>query len=115
MQRNCTSIVGAALHADQAVAVPVLADRLACFCMVGTSWCAQIFSSDVSVCRLPVHLHEVMMKSRKAEKELQASLQRDPSQAEIAERVGITEQRLHQLRKVVTCTNTSLSICCVQC
>ena len=40
------------------------------------------------------------MKSRKAEKELLASLQRDPTQAEIADKVGITEQRLHELRKV---------------
>ena len=51
-------------------------------------------------CRLPVHLHEVMMKSRKAEKELSASLKRDPTQAEIADKIGITEQRLHELRKV---------------
>lgn len=41
------------------------------------------------------------MKSRKAEKELSASLQRDPTQAEIADKVGITEQRLHELRKVM--------------
>ncbi|KAL3142507.1 hypothetical protein ABBQ38_002831 [Trebouxia sp. C0009 RCD-2024] len=52
------------------------------------------------IVRLPVHLHEVMMKSRKAEKELQSSLQREPTQAEIADRVGITEQRLHELRKL---------------
>lgn len=41
------------------------------------------------------------MKSRKAEKELSASLHRDPTQAEIADKVGITEQRLHALRKVM--------------
>ena len=41
------------------------------------------------------------MKSRKAEKELSASLKRDPTQAEIAEKIGITEQRLHELRKVM--------------
>lgn len=40
------------------------------------------------------------MKSRKAEKELSASLQRDPTQAEVADKVGITEQRLHELHKV---------------
>ena len=40
------------------------------------------------------------MKSRKAETELSASLKRDPTQAEIADKIGITEQRLHELRKV---------------
>ena len=46
------------------------------------------------------------MKSRKAEKELQSSLQREPTQAEIADRVGITEQRLHELRKVLPVAST---------
>ena len=41
------------------------------------------------------------MKSRKVEKELSAILHRDPTQAEIADKVGITEQRLHALRKVM--------------
>ena len=50
--------------------------------------------------RLPVHLHEVMMKARKAEKELLAEMRRDPTKAEIANKVGITEQRLHELNKV---------------
>ena len=71
--------------------------------------------SDVFDFRLPVHLHEVLMKSRKAEKELLASLQRDPSQAEIADKIGITEARLHELRKVLpralTLTLKSSVIC----
>ena len=51
-------------------------------------------------CRLPVHLHEIMMKVRKAEKELANDLRREPTKQEVANRAGITEAKLHGLHKV---------------
>ena len=54
--------------------------------------------------RLPVHLHEVMMKVRKAEKELTSELRREPSKEEIANKAGISEAKLHGLHKVHPCT-----------
>ena len=51
-------------------------------------------------CRLPVHLHEIMMKVRKAEKELANDLRREPTKQEVANKAGITEAKLHGLHKV---------------
>ena len=75
-------------------------------------WCfAYKWVDGFVICRLPVHLHEVMMKARKAEKELLAEMRREPTKAEIATKIGITEQRLHELNKVscsLNCTNSLL-------
>lgn len=54
------------------------------------------------MCRLPVHLHEVMMKVRRAERELANELRREPTQGEVAAKAGITEAKLHGLHKVCT-------------
>lgn len=51
-------------------------------------------------CRLPVHLHDMIARIRKAEAMLTAKLNRRPSQGEVAEEVGITVQRLHLMNKV---------------
>jgi len=47
-----------------------------------------------------VHLHEIMMKVRKAEKELANDLRREPTKQEIANKAGISEAKLHGLHKV---------------
>ena len=53
-----------------------------------------------------------MMKARKAEKELHVELRRDPTQAEIAGKVGISEQRLHEIHKVtIQHCNRILALC----
>ncbi|KAL0031567.1 hypothetical protein WJX77_007581 [Trebouxia sp. C0004] len=52
------------------------------------------------VVRLPVHLHEVMMRVRKAEKELTNELSREPTKQEVANKAGISEAKLHGLHKM---------------
>ncbi|KAL0051646.1 hypothetical protein WJX82_011166 [Trebouxia sp. C0006] len=52
------------------------------------------------VVRLPVHLHEIMMKVRKAEKELANDLRREPTKQEVANKAGISEAKLHGLHKM---------------
>jgi len=47
-----------------------------------------------------VHLHEIMMKVRKAEKELANDLRREPTKQEVANKAGISEAKLHGLHKV---------------
>jgi RNA polymerase sigma factor (sigma-70 family) len=48
--------------------------------------------------RLPVHVHELVAKVRRAEFELLQVLGRDPTDAEVAETLGITTERLLELR-----------------
>jgi len=48
--------------------------------------------------RLPVHVHELVAKVRRAEFELLQVLGRDPTDAELAETLGITTDRLLELR-----------------
>jgi RNA polymerase sigma factor (sigma-70 family) len=48
--------------------------------------------------RLPVHVHELVAKVRRAEFELLQVLGRDPTDEEVAETLGITEERLLELR-----------------
>ncbi len=47
-----------------------------------------------------MHLHEIMMKVRKAEKELANDLRREPTKQEVANKAGISEAKLHGLHKV---------------
>jgi RNA polymerase primary sigma factor len=49
--------------------------------------------------RLPVHIHELMAKARKAELELVEVTNSEPSRAEVASHAGISESRLHGLHK----------------
>lgn len=49
--------------------------------------------------RLPVHLHEMMSKAKKAERNLSEELAREPSRAEVAARAGLSETRLHALSR----------------
>jgi RNA polymerase primary sigma factor len=66
-------------------------------------WIRQAVTRSISdqgrTIRLPVHLYENMSKVKKAEKELEEELDRKPSQAEIADRVGMTEKKLEFLYK----------------
>jgi RNA polymerase sigma factor (sigma-70 family) len=48
--------------------------------------------------RLPVHVHEMVAKVRRTEFELLQVLGRDATDAEVADTLGLTQQRLHELR-----------------
>ncbi len=49
--------------------------------------------------RLPVHLHELMAKVRRLEGDLRLEHLRKPTNTELAEAAGITEQKLAMLVK----------------
>ena len=49
--------------------------------------------------RLPMHLKEKILKSRKCRTELQTRLGRPPTDAELADRLGVTESRVGELRE----------------
>lgn len=51
------------------------------------------------IVRLPVHMHELMSKVKRAERELQLSQGRDPSPDELCAKVGITSKKLTALYK----------------
>jgi RNA polymerase sigma factor (sigma-70 family) len=48
--------------------------------------------------RLPVHVHEMVAKVRRTEFELLQTIGRDPTDDEVAETLGITQERLRELR-----------------
>jgi RNA polymerase sigma factor (sigma-70 family) len=48
--------------------------------------------------RLPVHVHELVAKVRRTEFELLQEFGREPTDTEVAESLGLTEVRLHELR-----------------
>ena len=48
--------------------------------------------------RLPVHVHELVAKVRRTEFELLQVLGRDPTDEEVADTLGLTTDRLHELR-----------------
>ncbi len=57
--------------------------------------------------RLPVHAHEVLARLRFVELELWQRLERDPTEAELAERLGI---RVTRLREIRTATHDLVSL-----
>ncbi len=52
--------------------------------------------------RLPVHLHELMAKVKKTEADLRQASSCKPSNAELADASGITQQKLAMLMNVRT-------------
>ncbi|AFZ46568.1 RNA polymerase, sigma 70 subunit, RpoD subfamily [Cyanobacterium stanieri PCC 7202] len=54
-------------------------------------------ANDSRTIRLPIHIVEKLNKLKKAQRELKQSLQRNPTEVELAEEMGINEQALHQL------------------
>lgn len=66
-------------------------------------WIRQAVTRSISdqsrVVRVPVHLYELMCKVRKVEKQLTDRMDREPSKAEVAAAVGITEQKMHNVFK----------------
>lgn len=62
--------------------------------------CARSVQDQARVIRLPVHLHDIISRIRKAEAQLSAQLNRRATAGEVAAEVGITVQRLHLMNKV---------------
>lgn len=54
-------------------------------------------ANDSRTIRLPIHIVEKLNKLKKAQRQLKQTLQRNPSETELAEEMGITTQALHQL------------------
>ncbi len=54
-------------------------------------------ANDSRTIRLPIHIVEKLNKLKKAQRTLKQKLQRPPTEAEIAEEMGISTQALHQL------------------
>jgi RNA polymerase primary sigma factor len=71
------------------------------FCTYAMYWIRQRILKSISdtsrVIRLPVSVHQQLNKVRKAKAVLYRSLGREPTVAELAQHVGITETRLHHL------------------
>jgi len=54
-------------------------------------------ANDSRTIRLPIHIVEKLNKLKKAQRELKQEFQRNPTETELAEEMGINQQSLHQL------------------
>ncbi len=74
------------------------------FSTYATWWIRQSITRAIAdqarTIRIPVHMVETIHKLSRVSKQLMQELGRDPSNAEIAERMGITEQRVNEIQKI---------------
>ncbi len=74
------------------------------FSTYATWWIRQAITRAIAdqarIIRIPVHMVETIHKLSRVSKQLTQELGRDPSNAEIAERMGITEQRVNEIQKI---------------
>ncbi len=74
------------------------------FSTYATWWIRQAITRAIAVqartIRLPVHMVETIHKLSRVSRQLMQELGRDPSTAEIAEKMGITEQRVNEIQKI---------------
>ncbi len=74
------------------------------FSTYATWWIRQSITRAIAdqarTIRIPVHMVETIHKLSRVSKQLLQELGRDPSNAEIAERMGITEQRVGEIQKI---------------
>ena len=74
------------------------------FSTYATWWIRQSITRAIAdqarTIRIPVHMVETIHKLSRVSKQLMQELGRDPSNAEIAERMGITEQRVSEIQKI---------------
>jgi len=54
-------------------------------------------ANDARTIRLPIHIVEKLNKLKKAQRDLKQELQRNPTEAELAEALDVSESQLHQL------------------
>ena len=74
------------------------------FSTYATWWIRQAITRAIAdqarTIRIPVHMVETIHKLSRVSKQLMQELGRDPSTAEIAERMGISEQRVNEIQKI---------------
>ena len=74
------------------------------FSTYATWWIRQAITRAIAdqarTIRIPVHMVETIHKLSRVSKQLMQELGRDPSPAEIAERMGITEARVNEIQKI---------------
>lgn len=75
------------------------------FSTYATWWIRQTISRAIAdqnrLIRVPVHMSEVINKIKRASRELTVKLQRDPTNAEIANRIGIKEEEVNEANKYI--------------
>ncbi len=74
------------------------------FSTYATWWIRQAITRAIAdqarTIRIPVHMVETIHKLSRVSKQLMQELGRDPSPSEIAERMGISEQRVNEIQKI---------------
>jgi len=74
------------------------------FSTYATWWIRQAITRAIAdqarTIRIPVHMVETIHRLSRVSKQLMQELGRDPSNAEIAEKMGITEQRVCEIQKI---------------
>ncbi len=74
------------------------------FSTYATWWIRQSITRAIAdqarTIRIPVHMVETIHKLSRVSKQLMQELGRDPLNSEIAERMGITEQRVNEIQKI---------------
>ena len=74
------------------------------FSTYATWWIRQAITRAIAdqarTIRIPVHMVETIHKLSRVSKQLMQELGRDPSTAEIADRMGISEQRVNEIQKI---------------
>ncbi len=74
------------------------------FSTYATWWIRQSITRAIAdqarTIRIPVHMVETIHKLSRVSKQLMQELGRDPSNAEIAEKMGISEQRVNEIQKI---------------
>lgn len=74
------------------------------FSTYATWWIRQAITRAIAdqarTIRIPVHMVETIHKLSRVSKQLMQELGRDPSNSEIAERMGISEQRVSEIQKI---------------
>lgn len=74
------------------------------FSTYATWWIRQAITRAIAdqarTIRIPVHMVETIHRLSRVSKQLMQELGRDPSNAEIAERMGVSEQRVSEIQKI---------------
>ena len=74
------------------------------FSTYATWWIRQAITRAIAdqarTIRIPVHMVETIHKLSRVSKQLMQELGRDPTSAEVAERMGISEQRVNEIQKI---------------
>ena len=74
------------------------------FSTYATWWIRQAITRAIAdqarTIRIPVHMVETIHKLSRVSKQLMQELGRDPTSSEVAERMGISEQRVNEIQKI---------------